>query len=264
MNRTKIEWVRNPDGTPGYVWNPIVGCKTGCEYCYARKIHKRFEESPKFRGFKFENVRMYPGLFEETNFPKKHSTIFVNSMSDPMWWERWWLNAVLDKIREYPRHFFLMLTKFPEVYESIQYDIPNLAAGITVTKVIGNTDECDDKVCFGSGIMKRFLSIEPIQSEFDFNGPGMQRSLKRSDLVILGCETGKPVNKIFFPRPEWITGFMIFCYKSQIRLFIKDNFLKAGLKLHGWNYISRNLPDWRDKYEGVISAPEIKCEVKPC
>ncbi len=38
MNRTKIETVLNPDGTPGYTWNPITGCLNGCEYCYARKL----------------------------------------------------------------------------------------------------------------------------------------------------------------------------------------------------------------------------------
>ena len=38
MNRTKIEWTLNPDGTLGYTWNPITGCLNGCEYCYARKL----------------------------------------------------------------------------------------------------------------------------------------------------------------------------------------------------------------------------------
>ncbi len=26
MNKTKIEWVKNPDGSQGYTWNPITGC----------------------------------------------------------------------------------------------------------------------------------------------------------------------------------------------------------------------------------------------
>jgi len=38
MNKTKIEWVKNPDGTQGYTWNPITGCLNGCSYCYARKL----------------------------------------------------------------------------------------------------------------------------------------------------------------------------------------------------------------------------------
>lgn len=35
MNNTKIEWC---DST----WNPVTGCLHDCEYCYARKIAKRF------------------------------------------------------------------------------------------------------------------------------------------------------------------------------------------------------------------------------
>ena len=46
MNRTKIEWVKNPDGTQGYTWNPITGClnhnnglcKGGGFPCYAYKL----------------------------------------------------------------------------------------------------------------------------------------------------------------------------------------------------------------------------------
>lgn len=46
MNRTRIEWVRNPDGSPGYTWNPITGClnhtdglcKGGNFPCYAFKL----------------------------------------------------------------------------------------------------------------------------------------------------------------------------------------------------------------------------------
>lgn len=35
MKKTKIDWA---DST----WNPVTGCLHGCEYCYARKIAKRF------------------------------------------------------------------------------------------------------------------------------------------------------------------------------------------------------------------------------
>ena len=35
MNKTKIEWVKNPDGTQGYTFNPITGCLNNCDYCYA-------------------------------------------------------------------------------------------------------------------------------------------------------------------------------------------------------------------------------------
>jgi len=31
MNRTKIEWVKGPNGEPGYTWNPVTGCLHRCE-----------------------------------------------------------------------------------------------------------------------------------------------------------------------------------------------------------------------------------------
>lgn len=53
MNKTKIEWVKNPDGTQGYTWNPITGClnhdnglcKGGGFPCYAYKLaHGRLKQ----------------------------------------------------------------------------------------------------------------------------------------------------------------------------------------------------------------------------
>ena len=46
MNETKIEWVKNPDGSPGYTWNPITGClnhdnglcRGGDFLCYAYRL----------------------------------------------------------------------------------------------------------------------------------------------------------------------------------------------------------------------------------
>jgi len=46
MNKTKIEWVVNPDGSQGYSWNPITGClnhdngmcKGGGFPCYAYRL----------------------------------------------------------------------------------------------------------------------------------------------------------------------------------------------------------------------------------
>lgn len=35
MNKTDIEWA-------DMTWNPVVGCKHGCEYCYAQRYAKRF------------------------------------------------------------------------------------------------------------------------------------------------------------------------------------------------------------------------------
>ena len=35
MDKTKIDWC-------DMSWNPITGCRHGCEYCYARRMAERF------------------------------------------------------------------------------------------------------------------------------------------------------------------------------------------------------------------------------
>jgi len=54
MNKTNIEWVKNPDGSQGYTWNPITGCLNhtpeglclgGLFPCYAYKLaHGRLRQ----------------------------------------------------------------------------------------------------------------------------------------------------------------------------------------------------------------------------
>ncbi len=43
MNKTKIPWC-------DYTINPVKGlCPMACEYCYARKMYKRFKWNPVIR-----------------------------------------------------------------------------------------------------------------------------------------------------------------------------------------------------------------------
>ncbi|AKF14422.1 hypothetical protein SEA_PHAYONCE_62 [Mycobacterium phage Phayonce] len=82
-DRTKIEWTRSDDGSPGATWNPVTGCtkvSTGCDNCYAEKIANRFA-----------GTKAYPNGFEVTSRPerldqplrwKRPRRIFVNSMAD--------------------------------------------------------------------------------------------------------------------------------------------------------------------------------------
>lgn len=41
---TKIEWVKNEDGSQGETWNPVTGCtkvSPGCKHCYAERTWVR-------------------------------------------------------------------------------------------------------------------------------------------------------------------------------------------------------------------------------
>ena len=86
MNKTSIEWVKNPDGSQGYTWNPITGClnhnnglcKGGGFPCYAYKLaHGRLKplylanhnvSAPCLAGREIDkamNDPFYPRFWEE-------------------------------------------------------------------------------------------------------------------------------------------------------------------------------------------------------
>ena len=139
MNNTRIDWC---DST----WNPVTGCKGGCDYCYARSIANRFGgwttggvkttqnffsdppvlDSPLLLERKSGKAvkAPYPFAFtptfhryrlEEPLKKRKGQNIFVGSMADLFgrWVPTKWIVEVLDICREAPQHNYLFLTKFP-------------------------------------------------------------------------------------------------------------------------------------------------------
>lgn len=95
---TKIEWVRNADGSRGDTWNCVTGCtrvSAGCDRCYAVVMTHRLEamgQTAKYGGLTVLNAkgeRHFNGVVRchEDALPiplkrKKPTTWFVNSMSD--------------------------------------------------------------------------------------------------------------------------------------------------------------------------------------
>ena len=123
LTPTNIEWVQNPDGSKGHVWNPVTGCtkvSAGCVNCYAEAVMDRFG-----KGRKFTDVRCHPERLDAPLRRKKPTRIFVNSMSD-LWHPDVpdeFIIRVFDVFRgcevtEYERgggfHTFMVLTKRPE------------------------------------------------------------------------------------------------------------------------------------------------------
>ena len=74
MNRTKVEWVKNPDGSQGYSWNPITGCLAGCEYCYARKL---------------ANGRLRAKCLANNNLPSHNEPNYKEHLANPFY-PRFW------------------------------------------------------------------------------------------------------------------------------------------------------------------------------
>jgi protein gp37 len=194
VNRTKIEWC-------DFTWNPVVGCSGTCPYCYARKMAHRFH-------FDF-----YPhwveGNFDRT-MPRKPSRIFVNSMSDLADWKAAWCEYVFDRIREYPQHLFLFLSKRPWDCHS-WWPMPNAMLGYSVTR----QDDLDLLAKHGNKEVS-FLSIEPLL------GPVSLSLAWRPRWIIVGAETGNRKGKIV-PELPWLWAIEIYARGKGIPLFFKES-----------------------------------------
>jgi protein gp37 len=203
MTKTKIDFA-------DYTWNPAWGCRNHCPYCYARAMAHRWGKS-------FEPHWM------ERNFnspmPKEPSRIFVDSMSDVMYWELdWWLR-VLARIAEYPQHTFLFLTQDPREYWVWHDRMPrNCWLGATATG--------EWKIWIMQERMKglsedflTFLSIEPMLEKIN---PELIDP-KAVRWVILAAETGNRPEKVV-PPAEWIQPFL----ELEIPLYMKRNLPWTG------------------------------------
>jgi len=203
MSQTKIEWC-------DMTLNPVWGCLNNCQYCYARKISKRF--GAKFGVEDFKPTWIQSNYQKE--FPKKPKRIFVNSMSDIEHWYTDWMQWTINKIKKYPQHTFMFLTKNPLVYK--KYNFPeNCWLGVTITGK--NDDYHSDEVFKSNPGCIKFVSLEPILGN-DFT------IRSEIDWIILGLETGK--RNIFIPDYKLNKLFVDDCKKFGIPIFMKNSMSK--------------------------------------
>lgn len=205
MKKTKIEWC---DSTI----NPVIGCKNGCSYCYAKKLNDRFKFVKSFAEPQF-----FPERLKQLE-SKKQKNIFMDSMSDVCWWSQSWFNKVIAVIEENPQHNYLFLTKRPDLLNkliicnpinSIEY--ANVYWGLTVTK-----QEDLAKIRFGI----KFLSVEPILEKIEINVFDDISIIQ----IIIGAETGNRKGKII-PKKEWIDSLCKQADEFGIKVFMKDSLI---------------------------------------
>ena len=255
MNKTKIDWV-------DFSWNPVVGCRHGCEYCYARNIARRFaSKNPgddcTQPGSGLHEVRYkrngsaYRYGFEPTLYSyrlgeperlqaiQKHksSKIFVCSMADLFgeWVPDEWIKQVFDACVRAPKHTYFFLTKNPQRY----IDLENLPADARRWWWGHSTDgqSYNGATCFrtenmGGSRQKRFVSVEPF-----IHGPLLWPfgSATFPDWVIVGAQT-QPLR---LPKREWVLDIREKCKQYDIPLFEKSSL--GALNLPGG--LIRQWPD---------------------
>ena len=217
----------NKIGWCSATFNPVIGCKNNCNYCYAKRINDRFKfienwDEPEWREKSFDK-----------KFPKKPQKIFIGSMSEIAFWEREWVKKVIEKVKQYPQHIFQFLTKSPLVYGN--YEFPkNCWLGITLISEM-TKENCWSIAEFESHNKDnlKFISFEPLMEKIDLRN--CVYSIKNIRWAILGAETGNRIEKII-PKKEWVLNIMESCNSNKIPVYIKDN-------------LSKYYPQFKDKKE---------------
>jgi len=247
LNRTGIEWVRNPDGTPGYTWNPITGClnhdnngicRGGGFPCYAYRLaHGRLKSLylanpnglPKDKGILAGSYPtrdpFYPRFWEERFWDLYNASseltkprgIFVCDMSDlfgigvPEEWTR----QVIHDIGQVKHHRFYLLTKQPQ--NLIKWTFPdNCWVGVTVC----NDNMLSSAILYLHNIKAKvkYISFEPLLGQMK----DLSFTLKYSrivDWLIIGAQT-KPYKP---PDISWVGEIVEAADKAGVKVFLKDN-----------------------------------------
>jgi len=209
MNRTNIDWSNPQEGFElGYTWNPAVGCKHNCPYCYAKRINDRYHIIPDFYDPKFFEERL-----DQPGKVKKPSTVFVVSMGDlfGQWVPGEWIDRVLDAIIQYDQHRYMLLTKNPKRY--LEFVIPKNCWIGTSLDYARHQHRLKWLEQYNNSKVKKFVSVEPILScmhQVDFSGV---------DLVIVGAMTGVRATR---PQKDWIYSIKHhnISYKENIKKYL--------------------------------------------
>jgi len=255
MNHTKIEWVKNPDGTRGYTWNPITGCLNhddkgrclgGGFPCYAYQLaHGRLMARylhGRGRDWKVAldaNDRQYHQACLDPFYPRfwedrlhdfgspnaygyqrirKPKGIFVCDMGELFGdcIPDNWQEAIFDCIGAYPEHRFYLLTKQPQNLIKRSPFPENCYVGVTITH-----REAAHTTNFYLPEIKakiKFISLEPLLDDV-MQYLYMRNLIKACNWVIIGAQT-KPYKP---PEKMWVDKITEACKKAGIPYFLKDN-----------------------------------------
>ena len=256
MNKTQIEWAKNPDGTPGYTWNPITGClnhsngmcKGGNFPCYAYRLaHTRLKErylanqnvgpleQPPYPGIKMHSdielldpfyPRFWPERLElfrdKVSFGRsKPVGVFVCDMSDLFGigvpWQ--WTKQILDVISVASQHRFYLLTKQPQNLAKFSPFPDNCWVGVTVTDNNQAAPAFDGLSNIDAKV--KYLSFEPLLEGMGERNKVLisQEFMTWFDWLIIGAQT-KPYKP---PKIEWVREIVQAADKAGVPVFLKDN-----------------------------------------
>lgn len=261
MNKTKIEWVRNPDGSQGYTWNPITGClnhvkgmcKGGSFPCYAYRLaYGRLRDrylantNVAYKGG-FHDLAVSPILLDpfyprfwperllDPPFGKKCG-IFVCDMSDlfGIGIPEWWQEKVFKTINMHPQHRFYLLTKHPQNLIKFNPFPDNCWVGVTATSHRMLEDALYNFV--GIEARVKFISFEPLLESMNLI-KDFPYEWDELNWLIIGAQTRPTV----YPRIEHVREIVEAADKAGVPVFLKDN-LRSALRFHSSGIWRQEMP----------------------
>lgn len=238
MNRTRIEWVKNVDGTPGYTVNPMTGClncingKCGGVFpCYAYLQSRGRCHQQDLKGEPTYDGSFYPRGLDYSFYPRIHherfqqlfnaprgAGIFVCDRSDwaASYWPEWCQIMILEAARKKPNIRLYLLTKQPQELAKWSPFPDNVWVGVTVTT------NGMASLAYTSGLSQikatvRFISFEPLLGQI---GRDELRNLASvSDWWIIGAQT-KPYKP---PEITCVKEIVDAANNASIPVFLKNN-----------------------------------------
>ena len=256
-DRTRSEWVRNPDGSPGVTWNPIRGTKgrwhctkvsPGCRSCYAERMNIRFG-GPAYV-VDADELRLDEEVLRQPARWRKPRTVFVQSMSD-LFDPRVptvWLAEIWQALREGP-HTWIVLTKRARGMSRFLEGCGDWGGWITHTgdapasyggtgRIVGsalkwpknsiwvgvtaeNQESADERIphLLNTPAAVRWVSCEPLLGPIDLCEKWRRDMGRRGlDWVVCGSETGPGA------RPcdlDWVRSLRDQCVEAGVPFFFK-------------------------------------------
>ena len=218
-----IKWAK-------WTWNPVTGCKHGCEYCYARDIANRFYEEkfePTFRPERLtapQNTKIPAHRKEEEGI----NNVFVCSMADLFgkWVPYKWIEAVLKTVSESPQWTYIFLTKNPKRYIGIKFP-KNCWLGATADTQIRATEALDVFFERNEEIHScvHFLSCEPLTEAIDLNPDHYYEGdyVLPIDWLIVGGKSKNSQMSASQPLWEWVEFLWQNAREAGIPIYWKEN-----------------------------------------
>jgi protein gp37 len=223
MNRTSIEFA-------DFTWNPITGCRNGCNYCWAEKFSNRYKMQLDFHVPEFHEKRMNEkvplrlrsatgGVATGRNYiaaaiSPDRPVVFTVDMGDIFsnGTHRPWRERVFRYVYDHPEVVFLFLTKKPIEYGRHWLSIPkgNTILGTSLDFAHNKKRVEELQLTMATLGYRTFVNIEPLMSMMDavdFYG---------IEFVTVGALTGKR----YWPDARWHRSI------KHDRIYYKQNYLK--------------------------------------